>query len=40
MERIFVTQLKACKSYKDQKYKEALMETFKKVDEIIESKEG
>lgn len=40
VEKIFVAQLKGCKSYKEQKYKEALLETYKKVDEIINSKEG
>jgi hypothetical protein len=35
-----VTQLKASKLYREEKYSEALIETFKKIDEIIDSKEG
>ena len=38
VERIFVTQLKTSKYYKDQDYKEALTDTFRRVDQIIESK--
>jgi hypothetical protein len=40
VEKIFVTQLKSSKLYKEEKYQDALAETFKKVDDIIESKEG
>ncbi len=38
VERIFVTQLKASKFYREERYSEALVETFRKIDEIIESK--
>jgi protein phosphatase 1G len=40
VERIFLTQLKGSKLFKEEKYAEALTETFKRIDEIIESKEG
>lgn len=40
VEKNFVKELKACKLYNDQKYKEALVETFKRMDELISSKSG
>ena len=40
VEKNFVKELKACKLYSEQKYKEALVETFKKMDELISSKSG
>lgn len=40
VQKIFVTHLKNCKSYKEERYIDALTETFKKVDQVIESKEG
>lgn len=40
VEKIFVAQLKNSKLYKEGKYIEALTETFKRVDELIASKEG
>jgi protein phosphatase 1G len=40
VERIFLTQLKSSKLYKEEKYQEALIDTFRRIDEIIASKEG
>ena len=40
VQKIFIAQLKSSKLYKQQKYQQALLQTFKKVDEIIDSKEG
>lgn len=37
---IFTKELMACTSYKNGKFKEALDETFKRVDQLIESAEG
>ena len=40
VEKNLVKELKALKLYQEQKYKEALVETFKRMDELIGSKEG
>lgn len=40
VERAFIPQLKSNKYYKDQKYDEALVETFKRIDDIISSRDG
>lgn len=39
-EKHFLARLKACKHYKEERYCDALIDTFKRIDEAIESKEG
>ena len=40
VEKIFISQLKNSKLYKEGRYEEALLETFRRVDELIQSKDG
>ena len=40
VEKVFTVQLKNNKNYKEGKYAEALVETFKRIDEMVSSKEG
>ena len=40
VEKVFINLLKNSKMYREGKYVEALQETFKKVDESIQSKDG
>ena len=40
VEKIFIAQLKNSKMYKEGKFGDALVETFRRVDDLIQSKEG